>query len=115
MTTTTRSELTSRLAGLSQQLAHHEARRDSARSPAKRRGAEAEVARYLDLVADLRAEIAALPVEPESAPAADSRRRNVYAGTCECGRHVAPGAGYLEFDGGWRVFCGACGLSSTVG
>lgn len=54
------------------------------------------------------------PAAPVDAPA-DSRRRNTYAGTCECGRHVAPGAGFLEFDGRWLVFCGSCGLSSTVG
>jgi hypothetical protein len=50
-----------------------------------------------------------------AAAPADSRRRNRYPGTCECGRHVPAGGGFLENDGEWHVFCGSCGLSSTVG
>ncbi len=111
----TRTELTEKLNRLNEVLRHHTARRDCARSRAKRTDAEAEIARYLDLIADVNAELAALPAEPEPAPVADTRRRNLYPGTCECGRHVPAGAGYLENDGGWHVFCGTCGLSSTVG
>ncbi len=56
------------------------------------------------------------PAPVSTEPSRPELRRNLYAGTCECGRAVAVGRGYLENEGGeWRVYCGTCGLSSAVG
>lgn len=56
--------------------------------------------------------VEAAPAPVAQAPAAPAPRRNRFPGTCECGRRVSAGAGYLE-EG--QVFCGHCGLSSCHG
>lgn len=113
---TTRTELTEKIAALRESISVHERAIAATRFEPKKRGEREAIKRIGWLIEDVEAELAVLPAEPEPVAApADTRRRNVYAGTCECGRHVPAGAGFLEYDGRWLVFCGSCGLSSTVG